>query len=507
MDRIISQEDINVLLQSNQLIYCKLEILNKDLKILDSLEGKLIDDNISISSDSEIRRTYTCNMFVSDSSFQIDSDTYIWFDKLIRPYIGIYSEYSNKVVWYLLGTFLYTNTNYNYNSTTHTLSLTCVDMMCLLNDERNGQIKGYNRKILAGSDAREVIIEFLKESNISNYFIEFNINNKHQPTFEIPYDQTFSIGESIYSVIRSLIDLYVGNQIYFDINGIFRIEPIPSSENENVTLSNDLLSQFVIDEQFSTTFSKIYNKVQVWGKLFEPEFYSSDVSMNDNVYIANIMKQVLDKDTYKWIDYSNYEHGDLIGLKVPNTNLKNQQINLNNLGNRPIELDDKPLPDRYLTGNEVYVFRYREDSITTGAFVFQGSYQAFGEAYLTNNQDDDSESAYYIANTNLAIEELGEVCKVCDGTEYGNIYTNKLAIDRAKYELYNNMQFQETLNLTTLFIPWLDVNQLITYKSKSTNKLYTYKIISISCDCSKMQMSLTLVRYYPMCINVETRNE
>ena len=43
MDRIISQEDINVLLQSNQLIYCKLEILNKDLKILDSLEGKLID--------------------------------------------------------------------------------------------------------------------------------------------------------------------------------------------------------------------------------------------------------------------------------------------------------------------------------------------------------------------------------------------------------------------------------------------------------------------------------
>ena len=223
-----------------------MELLNKDLRVIDYLEGNLISDNISISADSDIRRTYNFEIAVSDSSFIIGEDKKIWFDKRVRPYIGMKLERTKEMIWYCLGTFLYTTENYNYDPTTRKLSVTCEDMMCLLNDSRNGQLDSYTRTIEQGSDARGVVIALLSEMGINKYYIEFNRNNEAISTYEYPYKKTYNAGTTAYTIIKDIVDMYAGTQMYFDLDGTFVISKIPTSANEITVLNDEIIQPLLI---------------------------------------------------------------------------------------------------------------------------------------------------------------------------------------------------------------------------------------------------------------------
>ena len=266
---IIRQKDIELLMQSDKVLFYKLELLNKDFKILDSIEGNLISDSISISSDSDVRRTYNCTLLVTDSTFELGYGKRIFFDRFIRPYIGILHQRTNEVVYYLLGTYLFADTNYSYDATNNTLSLTCNDMMCLLNGVRGGNLPLYKRTIKEGTDAREIITELLKEVGITKYIIEFNLNNNPVPTFEIPYDLVYNAGMNAYQMIKDMVDLFPGTQMYFDLNGTFIISRIPTKEEENVILNDELLQPILISEQTSTSLKDIFNHIEIWGKVHE----------------------------------------------------------------------------------------------------------------------------------------------------------------------------------------------------------------------------------------------
>ena len=68
MAYIVEQRDIEILRQSSRNLYLKLELLNHDFKVIDSLEGNLISDSLSIDAESDIRRTYSCELFVKPST-------------------------------------------------------------------------------------------------------------------------------------------------------------------------------------------------------------------------------------------------------------------------------------------------------------------------------------------------------------------------------------------------------------------------------------------------------
>ena len=172
MNNIVRQKDIEVLMQSDKTLFYKLELLNKDMKVLDCIEGNLVDDNLSISRESDIRRTYSCTMHVSYSTFDIGYGKRFFYDRLIRPYIGIKHNRSGEIVYYLLGTFIFTDAGFSYNTTTKTLSLTCNDLMCMLNGIMGGNLPNYKRTITAGTDSRTVIVELLKEVGITKYIID-----------------------------------------------------------------------------------------------------------------------------------------------------------------------------------------------------------------------------------------------------------------------------------------------------------------------------------------------
>lgn len=496
---MVTQNDIDILLQSTKETCFCIDILDSNFRKLDCIEGNLISDSISISSDSNMRRTYNCELVVTNDKFLIGKNNYIWFTRYARPHIGIKSNRTQAITWYCLGTFLFTDESYQYNSTTKQLSLSCVDMMALLDDTRKGQLDQYNRKIKRGSDARSVIINLLNEIGISKYYIEFNKNNQTVSTFEIPYDKTFQTGTTAYQMIKEFVDLYAGTQMYFDLDGMFCIKRIPTSDNETIVLDDAILQKILIDEQTSTSFSSVYNHIIIWGKVNEPDYYSDVVSMNGNTYNTSILEVQVDEDTQekKEIEYTEYANFDEFGIKIPSTNLENQLLSINSLAAYPIVYDVagnfEPLPKGYLDANTDCVFRYRED---TSDFLYLGQYQCYGEAYLTRNLNDTNKYAVTNDKSDFVIEEIGKRLKTLNGGDYDNIYTDSLACQRARYELYNATNKQESLSLNIIAVPWLDVNQIIKFTSNTTNETNEWIITSISCDYSAYTMSVNASRYY-----------
>ena len=118
-----TQEDIALLYQSSRSIYARLEILNKSMKMVGTLEGVMISDRYIFDASANSRKTASISLYVSDSSFLIGNDRKIWFDKYIRLNIGIYSLISHEVVWYRIGTFIYTDARYSYDAATRTIEL------------------------------------------------------------------------------------------------------------------------------------------------------------------------------------------------------------------------------------------------------------------------------------------------------------------------------------------------------------------------------------------------
>lgn len=498
---IITQKDIELLMQQNKTLYYKLELLNNNWQVVDLIEGNLINDNISISSDSDIKRTYSCTMHVNDSSFDLNRESKIWFDKKIRPYIGIFHERSNEIIWYLLGTFLYTDLNYSYNATTQNLSLTCLDMMALLNDSRGGVIPDYQRTILEKTSARAVIIALLEEFGITKYYIEFNINNNFVADFQIPYDMVYNANANVYTMIKDIVTLYPGTQCYFDVDGTFMINPIPTRANEINILNDDILQPILINEQLTTSLSNVYNHIKIYGKVNEPDYFTKTVTMSGNVYNANIVITKLDEDTNETVEveYDEYDNFDIFALRIPQGNVENQRISINDLESKLIvNSDGTTLQSGYLEPDGDYLFRYRDES---DDMLFLSQYNVVGEAYLTNNISDSNEYAVVNETSDFSIEKIGTRLKIISGGDVDLLYTNTLANMRARYELYNYTNRQDSLSISTIFIPWLDVNMKVEFTSNITKQKAEYIITNISCDYSTGQMNINLSRWYPNYIN------
>lgn len=136
----VQQRDIDILKQSIRTVYCRIELLNSDWQIAETLEGNVSNDNFSCTEDSAVRRTYNCDIVVTDSSFRVEASEKVWADKYIRVYYGIYSQSGKEILWYLLGTFSFIDMSYDYSSTSNNLSLSCSDLMAHYNGTKGGTV-------------------------------------------------------------------------------------------------------------------------------------------------------------------------------------------------------------------------------------------------------------------------------------------------------------------------------------------------------------------------------
>lgn len=478
-----TQDDIAIIKQLAKDVHIKIELLDRTYKILESIQGQLLSDSLSVDSQSQQRRTYNVTLYVTDASFLLGEDKKIWIDKYIRVYYGITSVHTGEVAWYLVGTFTYVDAGYTYSATENRLELSCADMMADYDGTKNGEIDGYSLTIPAGEDMRESILALVKDAGIEKYQIE-------DPQKEIPYDLEFNDSKTYYDVWKKICELYDSWEFYFDVDGTFIWRKVPTGLSEPVIADDTLFGDIYISETSDYSFSGIYNVTEVWGQVLELEMsdrYADSSTLAGDTYSITLE----DADTLDEID-----HLDRIGIKICADSPASPKVSINGQEAIPV-VDDagNPLAEGRMRADTTYVFTYRRnlgDSIQNCLYLL-GQYQAYG-IYKEMNPD-----------CPYSVPSLGY--EIVKRVNYDNLYSDDLCYNQAEYLTYQTTAMLDTIQLTCILIPWLDVNEKVRYTSRETGETAQYMVRDFSWSTFDGTMTVTLYRFLESFSYVKQREE
>lgn len=457
--------------------YIKINLLNFNYVVVDTLEGNAIEGTININGSSDIRRTCNISLVLTDSSFNVEVGGKIWLDKYIQIYVGIEDMTTSEISWTNMGIFLINKPTYNYDSSTKKMSFEGIDLMAKMTGLRNGYIKGINNEgftlIPAGSNVKNAIIAVLQECGFNSYYVSecLNVDGVIQ---DVPYDMKFNQGSTWYNVLTALRDILPSYQIFFDVDGVFRYEPIPYSDSDPVMISEEIWENNVISENVEIDFESVKNVVEVFGRVHEVEAYSTKESTTVSggditpTFTDIEYPSVFQMFAFSISDNLSYDNGIRI--------IFSGNHNLVNYSGENVT---------YLEKDKYYVICYQSD----GTFLFLGGNQAYAIW-----KDENPESPFYING------DIGEINIPLYGGEYDNILSDDLALQRAKYEIYKRCRLNDSISLTTVPIYWADVNWKISYKSFNSNNIaQEYMIQSISTPLSVSgTQSIKLIKFYPL---------
>jgi hypothetical protein len=103
-----------------------------------------------------------------------------------------------------------------------------------------------------------------------------------------------------------------------------------------------------------------------------------------------------------------------------------------------------------------------------------------------------------------------QVRMVCAGDEYDNIYSDSLAEQRARYEIYLRSRVHDSINVTSVPIYWLEVNDIIEYNlpnsDSETTDLWLVKSVSTDISTNGTQ-SISAIRYYPLYADISMTSQ
>ena len=466
----ITQNDYNIIKQRIVERYIKIDLLNFQYQVVDEISGNSISCSIQCDADSDLRRGCSVSLIVRDSSFDIQPGGKIWLDKYIRIYIGLKNIYTNEIQWYNQGIYLIDAPTWQYDAQNNILSFSGLDLMSKLTGARNGQLEGIPTVIKQGENVRNAIISTIQLAGFQQYIVNecVNRNNIIQP---VPYDIEIDQGGYIYDILVALRDILPQYQIYFDINGVFHYEPIPSGENESVLIDDDLWEDILIEENINTDFTGVKNFIEVYGRTHDPEYYPSEINIIDSTIVMSIE------------NLSSLKEYIIIGFTLPSEVNGNIQLSINDFGTKVLT-DSKGSPITHLDEQQYYVAQYQ----STGSWLFLGGLQAKAIWFDLN-----PESPFYINGS------VGKIREVLYGGDYENIISDELALERAKLEIYWKCRLNDNITLNTIPIPWLDVNIVISHALKNTEIQNKYIIKSFSVDYGDISatMSITAISYYP----------
>lgn len=257
---MIVQEYYDVIQQSYRDIFVKLSLLNYQLKKVDEIQGVTLSGSITEDSTSDIRRTLSISLLVKNSSFLISSDKKIWMDKYVKVEIGIKNIKTQKIVWWNKGFYMINQPSISYSLTDKTLSFSGVDLMAKMTGTRNGQLQA-KTVITAGTPLSAAIQATVKTlGGFSNVVVQ-------QTDYTVPYDITKEAGDTVYSLIDELRNLYMDYEIFFSEDGTFYYQRIPNRISDPVILDFfQLYRDLVLSVKVDFDFENIKNKIIVNGR-------------------------------------------------------------------------------------------------------------------------------------------------------------------------------------------------------------------------------------------------
>lgn len=438
----ITQEEYRVAKQNGRIIHTKINILNFDFQLVDEISGVVLDGSTySIDATSDIRRTCSISLIPQDDSFNIEYGSKLWLDKYVQVFIGIEDiKNNNEIVYSNLGLFLINNPEQVYDAVNNTITINGIDLMAKMTGLRNGYLEGITYQIDMNTGIKQAMTALIRdECGFPNFSID-----QPEPTILTPFEMSFGLGSSAYNIVTQLRDINSNYQTYFDQDGIFWFNRIPSGEDEQIMVDDDIWKDTLISYKKSSDFESVKNYIEVFGKTQDdghtPYGMAKETNPESPFYVGendeNMIRIVLSGGEYDNIfpllDYYTYE----------------------------LVVDPSGNPSE------------------------QGWYELVNNVYvLTEDTTVQSGKNYYTQHEN--VEEF-----------------NSLAQQRANYELYTRCRLQDQIEITCVPIYWLDVNWLIeiTLPNKQSThndkQLYIIKKINTTLGVNGTQ-SITLMKYYP----------
>lgn len=510
MNYNVTLTDMTLLNQRTKETFIRLELLDSTTnQILDYFDSLVISGTLSISADSNIRRTLDVTLFMKDNTLIVGENGKVWFNRIVNCKLGYRYLRDQQIYYYPVGRFYFDQNTYNISKDGKTLQLKMNDPYCCLNGNRNGQLTASNIDIPAGSNIRNAIISTLQ---LSPYNFQYNIgdvgnlgsqainiyNNTNYNT--VPYDLKFSIGTKISDIIEKLVELYSGWQCFFDIDGAFTIQPLPTLQYESDILDAETIETngYVISEQRENKMSDIHNVVYVLGETLTADATSTVCTNSGSKYIVTFN----DSSMY-------YSSGNVYGVQVNVANSAGQTMQFNSLTAYPIvDANGNAITANIMSAGIMYCFKFQNNMFYfLGQFIIQSCSilvsQQPSSAQMTIDQNKyNTNNIFYRINTSSPFcrdkDNLGDIVDVKHDGDYSKIYSNDLCIQRSNLELWYDTNWSDTITLDSIVIPWLDVQTKFQYHSLIYNDTKEYIIKSISIDLKEQTMSLQAMTYYPL---------
>lgn len=463
----INQEDFNVVKQPFINKYLKLNVLNFNLSVVNEISGNLISFDVSVNADSDLRRSCSVSFVVTDSSFEPEPGNQVWISNFIQPYVGYENIYTGEVQWYNQGIYLINTPTYFYDATNNTLSFQGLDLMSKLTGVRNGALPGVPTIIPQGSSVREAMIAAIKLAGFTKYVVN-ECTNTDGSIQAVPYDIQVNQGGYVFDIIKQLRDILPNYQVYFDVNGVFHYDQIPSGDNDPVLIDDTLWNDVNMSDNITTDFESVKNYIEVYGKSHTVNYFPSATSVSGGVLNLTIA------------GYTETA-GNMIGF-VPTTNIvTSTYIKVNNGTARKL-VDSAGNDIKNLDKDVYYVAVYQSNN----TYLFLGHQQA--QAVAT---DDNPESPFYVDGS------VGMIRQVLSGGDYDNIMSDELALQRAKLEIYWKCRLNDSIALTCIPIPWVDVNILVSHAPKNSTKQKKYMVKSFNASYGdNTTMTINAISYY-----------
>lgn len=535
----ITQDDLSLIIQQSvtpQKIKIKVEVLDSNKKTV-GIINNIVGCTMQIDANSNVRRTCTLSLQPDvKENIAIGNDELIWLNKDFRLLIGIYNIRTKQYKYYVLGYFSYINSSKRYDSATNQYTIDCADFIKKLDGTKNGQIGAAKTLFPAYEEdpetgeviryhiIRDAIIAILEQlCGIEKHKIDEIGEYKAMPLYNdnwesyreenetwnaIPYDQEFSCGCSVFSMLAAFRDLYPNYEMFFDPeDNTFVCQMIPSCYEDDIYMDHEFLQKIIISEDSSLDLASVKNICQIRGKSIEADFYTVNCSYKDGIYSAAVDS------------YDKYYNGDKIAIQIPCTNSKNVKLKINTLEELDLYNDstELPLEENFLAEGSVYVFKISKKRIN-GEYIYRAYYLGqwevnamdvltngkkstellYSKAYFQKKYGCETVNMTVIPNSPYTVQKIGEILDVKNGSEYENIESVSLAMDRARWENWKNCRLTDNITITTLLLPWIDVNKKVSYKPIGNNREHQYIIKSVSHDFAGSTTTINMCRFYPL---------
>lgn len=339
----ITEQQYSIVKQPYRELYCKVNLLNYQFQVVDDISGVVLSDTWTISATSDIRRTGTLVILPdNDEAYKIQAGSKIFLDKYVQVYIGIKDETTDEIVYNNMGIYLINNPTHTFDSINNSITLQLVDLMAKLTGLRNGNLAGYEYQLKEGQDVKEIIVAVLAEVGFNNYNIEIDEGDYQTIQFDMSVDGT----ATLYDILKTINEnQYINYQMYFDIDGIFHFNHIPSGKDAPVMVDDDIWRYAYISHEVTTNYEDLKNDIVVLGKTHTASKYSSDCALNNHTFTMSSASVKREKNHIK-LAFTTPAN------MTPTVDGEQYYLNLNNYGSYPLRttlgsLHFKMLPNTY----------------------------------------------------------------------------------------------------------------------------------------------------------------